>query len=233
MEIIITDLTRFKNEDIVCTAGINPKNGECIRPMPYIEKCQCKELNILPGAVIEGDFKIADKIKPPHIEDRNYTKLTFKGPCSSEHFKTILKNDECLSIEKGFEVSLEEGQKHIELKNIPNRSIITISVNPHDIDIVQSPYNPNDLKLIFLDKSGREFRFLSITDLGFYEYATRKNSKSGLNKINKFFHTQDEIYLRLGLSRQHKAPDGREGFWIQVNGIYTFPEILNEIRSYN
>jgi hypothetical protein len=56
MKIIITDLTRFANKDIVCIAGINPKTNECIRPMPYIERASCEKLNILPGAIIEGDF---------------------------------------------------------------------------------------------------------------------------------------------------------------------------------
>ena len=68
MKIIITDLTRFANKDIVCIAGINPETNECVRPMPYIKKASCKTINILPGAIIEGqrcpgiypllDFKI-------------------------------------------------------------------------------------------------------------------------------------------------------------------------------
>jgi hypothetical protein len=34
--IIVTDLTRFSNKDIVRTSGIDPGNGECIRPIPYL-----------------------------------------------------------------------------------------------------------------------------------------------------------------------------------------------------
>ena len=89
MKIIITDLTRFANKDIVCIAGINPETNECIRPMPYIQKASCQKLNILPGAIIEGDFTPC-ACTAPHIEDKDRAKLKFLGPCSSEQFKSIL-----------------------------------------------------------------------------------------------------------------------------------------------
>ena len=56
MEIIITDLTRFSNPEIVCIAGINMATSECIRPLPYISVADCKRLNILPGSKLEGVF---------------------------------------------------------------------------------------------------------------------------------------------------------------------------------
>lgn len=37
-QIIITDLTRFKNEEIVCTAGIDYNAKKCIRPLPYLSR---------------------------------------------------------------------------------------------------------------------------------------------------------------------------------------------------
>ena len=48
--IIVTDLTRFTNKNIVCTAGIDPNDGQCIRPMPYLPSSECRRLKILPGA---------------------------------------------------------------------------------------------------------------------------------------------------------------------------------------
>ena len=65
MEIIITDLTRFTNPDIVCTAGINPATNECIRPLPYLPTNKCRRLNILPGAIIKGTF-VARPFTDPH-----------------------------------------------------------------------------------------------------------------------------------------------------------------------
>jgi hypothetical protein len=225
IEIIITDLTRFSNKpDIVCIAGINPESGECIRPMPYIKSERCKELNILPGSVLSGNFTRPPKIDTPHGEDRFHDNLTSRGHCTSEQFKEILSNSESPSVESGFGVELSAGQKCIPLNTIPPKSIITISVCPPNICIVQGQYKADTIKLLFTDKSGKEFRYLPVTDLAFYEYVL-KNSKDAadISRLNSFLRSQNEIFLRLGLSRPYLAPDGREGFWIQVNGIYTFP----------
>lgn len=234
MKIIITDLTRFsKKPDIVCIAGINPESGECVRPMPYMKSERCKELNILPGAVLSGNFTSPPKIDPPHGEDRFHDNLTFIGPCTSEQFIEILSTSESPSVESGFGVKLSDGQKYIPLNDIPPRSIITISVCSRNICIVQGQYKADTIKLLFTDKSGKEFKYLPVTDLGFYGYVLKNNKNAAdISQLNSFLRSQNEIFLRLGLSRPYRAPDGREGFWIQVNGIYTFPTCLPETRSY-
>ena len=231
MEIIITDLTRFSRHDIVCIAGINPITNECIRPLPYLPTTECHRLNILPGAILEGNFT-AKPCKPPHIEDRNYQgQLSFKGPCSADEFRAILKATESPNVEEGFSVEIPYGQKHIPETPPPQKSIITLPVNPWEFNIVPDSFSPGKIKLIFSDKAGREFRYLSITDLGFYSYA-EKNQGDNFSNLNNFIHSQSEVYIRLGLSREYESPDGRNGFWLQVNGIYTFPEYLEEIRCY-
>ena len=102
MEIIITDLTRFSRQDIVCTAGINPITNECIRPLPYLPSNECRKLNILPGAILEGNFTTRP-YTVPHTEDGNYRgQLSFKGPCSADDFRAILKATESPNAEEGF-----------------------------------------------------------------------------------------------------------------------------------
>ncbi len=231
MKIIITDLTRFTNKDIVCIAGVNPASNECVRPMPYIQKASCQELNILPGAIIEGDFAPCD-CTPPHMEDRNRSRLKFRGPCSSEEFKRLLKNTSFNSVEEGFGISLAYGQKHVPYDTPPNVSIITLSLNPNQLDIVKDHYKRGKLRVNFTDQAGKSFRFLSITDLGFFEYAERHAAEDTVDELNDFIHAQEELYIRLGLGRVHQSADGRNGFWLQVNGIYTFPEYFEEIRCY-
>lgn len=232
MEIIITDLTRFSRNDIVCTAGINPANNECVRPLPYLLTDKCRRLNILPGAVLEGEFT-ERPCAPPHTEDKDYRgDLSFKGPCSAEKFIAILKATESSNVEEGFSIRLTGGEKHIPSLTPPEKSIITLSVNPRDLSIVQDAYKPGKIKVIFSDKSGRTFRYLAITDLGFYNYA-EKNTGDNFLRLNDFIHSQEEVYVRLGLSREFTSPDGRNGYWLQVNGIYTFPEYLPELRCHS
>lgn len=41
------------------------------------------------------------------------------------------------------------------------------------------------------------------------------------------------MFLRIGLITKFDHEDGRTGYWIQVNGIYTFPEFMTAIRTYD
>jgi hypothetical protein len=75
------------------------------------------------------------------------------------------------------------------------------------------------------------FRYLSITDRGFYDYASKHQLDGEIHRINAYLQSQEELYLRVGVGRQWKVGD-RDGYWLQVNGIYTFPDYLEEVRTY-
>jgi len=231
--IIITDLTRFKNPEIVCIAGIDEDSSECIRPMPYITLSECHRLNVLPGAKVSGDFTHSPDRTGPHQEDYRYENLKFLGPSSSREFKNALEQGLYESVEEGFEITLNDNQKHIPIDHEVRRSIITVRISPSDIEIVEDSYKPGKIKLNFRDLSLREFRYIGTTDLGFHEYALRHHSCNELRTINTMIKTQEEVYLRIGLSREYQPPnDNRHGYWLQANGIYTFPDYNKDIRCY-
>lgn len=230
--IIITDLTRFNNPDEVCTAGVDINTGDLIRPMPYLKSKDCKRLNILPGAKLVGDF-ISESISTrPHTEDTNYKDLKFLGPCTSSDFLNVLENSSFNSVGEGFENSLSSDQKFISPENAPKRSIITISVSPRNVDILPHKFKSGNITLKFTDNSETTFHYMSIRDLGFFDYAQKHHDDNDLNIINDFIKKQDKIYLRIGLGRRWAANDGRDGYWLQCNGIYTFPDYNKDIRSY-
>ena len=113
------------------------------------------------------------------------------------------------------------------------RSIITLQVSPRDVEIVEDSYRAGSIKLHFTDSSGRRHRYLPITDLGFYDYAQRHRDSGSLAGLNIAIAKQDAVFLRVGLSRKFKSPQGKDGFWMQANGIYTFPTVLRYICSYS
>jgi hypothetical protein len=233
MQIIITDLTRFSNPDIVCIAGINLETNKCIRPLPYITLKKCKELNILPGSKLDGIFSDNSDRGLPHIEDKNYQKLKLLGACSDDEFHQILQNTVSQSISKGFDYTFQEGGKVIPYTNPPLKSIITLKINANQIRIVKDSFNHGKIKLNFKDNDGKKFSYLPITDLGFYNYAMKHFDDFDFpKKINSYLDSQDELYLRVGLSGRYKSGDDRDGYWLQINGIYTFPNYNTEIRSY-
>jgi hypothetical protein len=233
MEIIITDLTRFSNTKIVCIAGINIKTNECIRPLPYITFEKCKELNILPGSKLKGEFTKNNNRGYPHIEDNYYENLKYIGVSTSNVFQQALENSLFNSISEGFDYLFPEGGKVIPHTNPPKQSIITLKVKPSQIRIVKDNFNHGKIKLHLQDNNGKKFNYLSITDLGFYNYAIKHiNDIDFTEKINNFIDSQNELYLRVGLSERYANGD-RDGYWLQINGIYTFPNFDSEIRSYN
>jgi len=234
MDIIVTDLTRFSKEDIVCIAGIDVKSNQCIRPLPYLSKSTCKKLKLLPGAILAGKFTKPERVDKPHTEDMLYEKLSYKGPCSSEEFESVLKASTFLSINEGFEYKVPVGTKVIPPEDPPSRSIITLKLAPNQIEIVRNAFDPKSLRLNIMDNDGRKYLYLSITDLGFHNLAVSKQKDPDYtDELNEYIRGQKKVYLRIGMGRRYKNPnDERDGFWIQINGIYTFPEFMTKVRTY-
>ena len=171
--VIVTDLTRFGKPEKLCTAVVDVKTGECFRPMPYLSSAKCAEINMHPGAILEGNINLIQGASNPHIEDSNYSKLKYLGAASSEDFKSVLDMTISNSISSGFGIQFQPDQKHIPVGTVAQPSIITIKVHPGSIDIYEDQYKPGKIKASFVDSIGFSLRYLSITDRGFYDYAMR------------------------------------------------------------
>lgn len=230
---IVTDLTRFKKDDIVCTAVIDMETGACLRPMPYLESEMVKKFNMHPGAIIEGEITLQHNAQNPHVEDADYQKLNYLGPATNHDFKAVLDQTLSPSIAAGFNVNFADGQKYIPVGEQAACSIVTVKISPSDLSIHEDNYNPGKIKASITDGDDRYYSYLPITDLGFHGYAMKHYQDGELTTLRRFIRSQDELYLRVGVGRRHK-PQGsdKDGFWLQVNGIYTFPNFLEEIRSY-
>lgn len=231
-QVIVTDLTRFSTDENVCTAVIDVSTGECFRPMPYLKSARCKQLGIHPGAILKGDLAFQTGSSNPHIEDATYSSLKFLGACSGEQFRQVLESSLSSSVSDGFGVDFSVGQKHIPHDQEANCSIITIKIQPNQLIIHEDKYKPGKIKASFVDNSGHNYNYLSITDRGFHDYAMKHQSDGKLYEVTNLIDVQDEVYLRIGLSRVYQVPDGRNGYWLQVNGIYTYPNFHDEIRAY-
>ncbi len=236
MEFIVTDLTRFKKGNPnACLAGIEPKTNQCVRPYPYLSMAEYQKLDVVPGVILRWDLKSPAVIKKPHVEDMGYEKKpTPKGPCSAKAFEGVLTATLQRSIKKGFDDKVPINSKVIPADDPPGRSIITLKVNPKQIKIVRDKFDKEKIKFHFDDADGTHYPFLPITDLGFYNLAIARQSEPNYtDQINEFIWGQKQVFLRIGLSRSYAHEDGRSGYWIQVNGIYTFPEYLTAVRTYN
>lgn len=231
-EIIITDLTRFAaGNPNVCTAGIDPDDGSCIRPLPYLRNADCARHGLLPGSKLVSEFTPVASRCTPHMEDCNYGRLRVTGSASGAEFRSVLIDSLSPTIEEGFDIRLPGGGKVVPTNHPVDRSIITIQVDPGSLRILED--NWGKLKAHVTDATGQQYSYMPITDLGFFDYAAAaRGDATKIQEINDFVHRQDEVLLRIGLSRTYRAPDGREGHWVQLNGVYTFPNVFPGIRAH-
>lgn len=234
IEIIVTDLTRFSNKDLLCMAGLTFDGQTCIRPLRdaspgYLTYERCKEKLVLPGTVLKGSFRQSNAIGTSHPEDRVFEKLSYVRQSSSEEFESVLANSAFTDVETGFGVTVTDKV----VNSIPERSIFTLKIEPTNFEIVQDGFQANKIRATFTDGNAKRYPFLSVTDLGFFDFVGNADTKKvSIYEINQFIHSQEHLYLRVGLSRTHTSPDGRSGLWMQVNGIYTFPNFEHVLREY-
>ncbi len=230
-KIIVTDLMGFSSQQ-VSTAGVDLTTGQCVRLIPYLTTSESKKLNILPGAILTGEFTPVQNPEAPYQEDMFYKKLTYVGTCSSSDFKLALNTGLFDTVEKGFQIKLGQNQKYIPVGHSFDRSIITIKAQPDKVEVVESAYNPGKIKLNFVDNSGCAFNYMSLNDLGLNGVADSCHNMKELKKLNEFICSQVEVYLRIGLSSPWN--NGKtDGYWMQVNGLYTFPDYHHDIRSFH
>jgi hypothetical protein len=233
-EIIITDLTQMSG-DRVCFAGINRK-GEHFRPNlppPGVYQShlyQKKQLIIRPRAVLKIALAPIRRLEAPHMEDHRWherRKTEFLRIANENDWHGVLQKTKSMSV-----VDIV-GTKLHRNKNIKpgtgKRSLGTIQLESIDW-FEYKVFNTADgtkagYRLSFTDPTGEKFYDIPITDIALRYHvhclqqdgmASEDISWAVAKKLKK-----SEIWLRLGLGREFNG-----WCWLQVNGIYTFPDYL-------
>lgn len=242
MKIVVTDLTRFNNSDIVCLAGIDPESGECIRPMrdnngrlEYFAFDAIKKSKVIPGSIIEGDFRPCENVELPHTEDhRAIGKVSVVGNATGPEFEQILSESAYESIADGFK-SHPDGRLFRQAQ-YPENSIITLALpDPaHQFKLtVSRDFGKTTFKAHIIDGAGLRVEWVPVTDLGFFVHLNDIIANDpDLKKLNNFLWTQKTLFLRIGLGRPWGMSPEKFGCWLQLNGVYSFPNFRRDIRVY-
>lgn len=243
MKLIVTDLTRFKDPTIVCLAGINPETGECIRPMinrngkaSYLSFASVKERKVIPGSCIEGDFTKTANAHAPHVEDYETTgQITLTEPATGAAFKNVLEMSSHTSMLGAF------GQLPVDRLfspiNPPPVSIVTLKLESPKTQfrlIIDTGFGARKFKAHITDGKGFQMTYMPVTDLGYSDHISKIQEQDPLlSELNGFLQAQECLYLRVGLGRRYAANPERDGFWVQLNGIYSFPSQRKDLRIYD
>ncbi len=230
--LVITDLTRMQ-QGHVCICGYD-KAHACIRPILLSgipEKSLVKDGKpvIFPFALVEFDF-LSPRPEPPHTEDFFYISNSPVFIQRVANRQMVLDWSMFETVEDIFEqpVLTDTGFSVMDCQG--PRSVGTI--RPKDIH--KFSYDRGiekgawDFRLNFSDNSGNDYR-LKITDLTWHYYCASLRDEypdpdAVANEMTKMLHSR-LTYLRIGLSRGWKEYPDR--CFLQVNGIYTFPDYLD------
>ncbi len=234
MDILITDLTRM-GSDSVCIAGVN-YDFATIRPefayggIDEIHLFRDSKAIIHPRAVVDLQVQPKRANTPPHLEDHLWTdteKTKLLRITTDERWRRALERTTFPSVEAIFETELLHSNKNIEpgtgvrsLGTIKPKSIELFLFKTLERDGMERP----DWRLFFTDAAGNVFEHIKINDLGlqcYTFYLSKEKSVKQINaKLNGIFKNAD-VLLRIGVTRPY------EGWcWLQVTGIYTFPDYL-------
>jgi len=243
MRIVVTDLTRFTNPEIVCLAGIDPTTGLCVRPMlengnrlDYFPFSAVKEHGIIPGSCLQGNFIPVLGTQRPHVEDhRSRGDVEVVESVSSAAFEEVLQMTAYTSILAAFGALPSE--RCFARQTAPAVSIATLRLDSPDSQfklVVGDKYGPPKFKAHVTDDTGYQLSWLPVTDLGFSDHIGKvRRDDPNLLKLNTFLKSQRRLYLRIGLSRPYAPTPERDGYWIQLNGIYSFPNFRKDLRIYD
>jgi len=235
--VVITDLTQMPSADGVCIAGID-QNYQSIRPVlppPGVlrEHLYIKgELAILPRAKVRFDFHQVP-IEPPHIEDLGFDpkSIVYEGSCTEAEWVQVLRHSSFSTVEDIYDGLLKE-HRWVE-PDADVRSLGTVSeVQIENIEIeplkIPGHFKP---RLAFRDSTGWIFR-LPVSDLSFrtfvdYEIGSIGTTLVVSKQILKTLQSANRTCLRIGLPSPWRNPStGKVACWMQVTGIYTFPDYL-------
>jgi len=234
--IVITDLTHMRGEG-VCIVGVD-QYSQTIRPvLPppgvlrehlYIEG----KLAIRPRAKVRFSFREVP-IKPPHIEDLGFDPKSaiYEGLCTDAEWEEVLKASSFHSVQDIYNGCLQENRWVEPRAN--TRSLGTVScVEVISVDLREWS-GERRYRLLFTDRTGGQYNNITISDLAFRQFCDveldrRSSLLSASRQITDLLKNVDRLYLRLGLARPWAPSDGSSNLrcWMQVTGIYTFPDYL-------
>jgi hypothetical protein len=221
----------------VCIAGYLP-DGTCVRPVLQIGGltkdwlCAGNQAIICPFSLVEFEFNPPIKDRPkPHTEDNTIHSphYVLKGMLNTQQRLELLSKIDDKIVNKIFGAEIYSGPGWYIRAGEGDRSMGTIS----DPKICKIYYDRKDGKLeyrvAFTDRSGSSYN-LAVTDFTFryfldYLHFIENLDPQKIPEIIKEKLNSSQIFLRIGLGRGWKKYPER--CYLQINGVYSFPDYLN------
>ncbi len=229
---VVSDLTRFTHDkDHVCIAGLSLDSGECIRPLPYLSYQQYKQMGICPGVTLSAEFWPKHPPLHPHVEDWNYKQVSVVSGFDQNSLHDVLDTTSVDTVSDGFGTHVAQKFIPIDSNPVPTRSIITLAVEPRSFSLNIDRYDK--IRASFSDRANLTCHGVPVADLGISNYVMasgRRNEAAA--RLTAHLRAQQSLFLRVGIGRPWKTDDGRDGYWLQINGAFSFPNLHGGMECY-
>lgn len=206
--------------------------------LDYFNFQTVKDHQIIPGSCLEGNFVRQPNLSAPHIEDHKILgQLQDADAATAAAFEQVLEESSFTTLNDGFGM-LPVNRLYLPAAP-PPLSIITLKLTSPGTQfklVADSGFGELKLKLKahVRDATGYELSWLPVTDLGFCDHIARiREADPQLRQLNAFIQGQRVVYLRIGLTRRFAPSPDRDGYWVQLNGIYSFPNFRQDLRIYD
>ncbi len=223
MKLVVTDITRFKDNDNVCMALLDVDSCKCHRPLPYATKAIIDQKGISPGMIVDATVIPNEAAERPHVEDCLFVNDLWLERMDEVSFKDLLERSAVDSVNEAFDGLITSKKRYVPLDSPTEFSIRTIRIDPLSLSLSVVGTDEKKLRLSFTDKSGETFRHTPIADLNFYSCALKYVQNDRLEDFNTALAGGEKVFMRVGLSRVYTGKNGKQGYWMQANGIYCFP----------
>ena len=236
-KILITDLTAMGG-DRVCIAGVD-NAGQTVRPVlwngvRYSHLLRDGKALIRPRAVLR--MRLAPKrAAAPHMEDHDWHEReslhSMEYLLEEARWQRVLQGlvERCPRplFGAGLESHRSKRQRKLDSRQATH-SLATVSVKQVKFLCEQDIFEEGKYRyrLSFRDDQENSYDYIPITDLALQAWAAAQlrqgtTAQSLSDRLTTRLQDAQQIYLRLGLGREFK-----DEFWLQVNGIYSFPDWL-------
>ena len=237
--ILITDLTAMGG-DKVCIAGID-REWNTIRPVfswPDIpirnDLYRGRQVAIRPGAVVRMQLEPLANPDAPHVEDHLWTgshRMRHAGILDNERWRNALQGLVERSARPLFGAELRalgRQRNRISLPGEATHSLATVRCARNLVfRLSEKDGGGFRYSLSFFDDKGEAYQNIPVTDLALRAWADdRLRQGDSPQSISAWLSGQlnaaQQVFLRLGLGREYEGKH-----WLQVNGLYSFPDWLN------
>jgi len=239
-EVLITDVTRMKDET-VCIAAL-ASDFTVVRPeLPPTGIArkwlfqQGKQI-IYPRAVVRMELKALERVTPPHLEDCHWVNpetTEYLRETSDERWAKLLFRQAFPAVRAAFETEILENRM---LRPQTGARSLAFVADVHELrfEVTQSTYEVGklDFRLFFKDATGIPYSRLPITDLTLrqvvnYRWEVESLSLAAISDEITQMLQEKLAYLRLGVGRPFLKNKSSDFYcYLQVNGIYTIPDYL-------